>query len=189
MEKSKRVILNIAAGKINSVSMDEQTFLVNVDTMYHTKTSISNIEECFDIWEKDYLQPSERYFINEDIFRFLTECRIIFDEVKCYRFLEHVSRDKILYFIYLLSTSIKHGGIVDIIVPNYRELARRILHEDPFSRDFEKENIITSTELLNEKEDPHTSIWTSTRAKYYFELEERFKIMGLKGDKTRTYRF
>jgi predicted SAM-dependent methyltransferase len=103
----------------------------------------------------------------------------MFDEVSCYRFLEHVHRDKILYFIYLVSTVLEKGGLFDIIVPDYEMLAHMILHDDPKSTSFTQDNILLTTELLNEPESPHCSIWTPKRLYYFLELEGRFKVKDI----------
>jgi len=98
-----------------------------------------------------------------------------------YRFLEHVSFTQVEYFIYLISTILKPGGIVDVIVPNYTTLAEMILNEEGiFEGDpainLTAHNIILTTELLNEPSCPHASIWTPARMTYFWELEKRFKI-------------
>ena len=92
------------------------------------------------------------------MFKFLQRSKIIFDEIYLHRILEHVPRTSILHFIYLLSTSVKKGGSVKVIVPNYESLAKRILKEQVSSIGFDKEDIITTTELLNEPDDPHAYI-------------------------------
>ncbi len=108
---------------------------------------------------------------------FMERIRTIFDRVVMYRFLEHVSFTQVNYFIYLVSTVIESGGIVDIIVPNYEQLATMILKEDiKLDKNFEASNILLTTELLNEPSCPHASIWTPQRAKYFWELEGRFIV-------------
>ena len=115
------------------------------------------------------------------MYEFLERYHIPFDGIAIYRFLEHVPKVQVLYFIYLLSTSVKIGGYVDVIVPDYKKLAKRILDEDVFSNNFEEEDIITTFELLNEPTcSPHASIWTFDRAYKFFELEGRFKIKIIK---------
>jgi len=115
------------------------------------------------------------------VYEFLERYHIPFDGIAIYRFLEHVPKVQVLYFIYLLSTSVKIGGYVDVIVPDYKKLAKRILDEDVFSNNFEEEDIITTFELLNEPTcSPHASIWTFDRAYKFFELEGRFKIKIIK---------
>jgi hypothetical protein len=104
----------------------------------------------------------------------------MFDRVVIYRFLEHVSFTQVEYFIYLVSTLLKHNGVVDVIVPNYKHLADMILteefhHENP-DFDFHAWNILLTTELLNEPSCPHASIWTPQRMKYFWELEGRFRV-------------
>lgn len=172
----KEVILNVAAGKIDKIETEKPTFLVNVDTMYYDVSPPEIIENVYKKWNRNQTANSVRLYSDTSIFEFMERTKLRFDIVKCFRFLEHVERDKILYFIYLLSSVTKVGGYVDVIVPNYRLLAKMLLHEDPYDKNFEKQNIILSTEMLNEKADPHCSVWTIERAKYFFELEGRFKI-------------
>ena len=103
-----------------------------------------------------------------------------FDRITIYRFLEHVPMDKVPYFIYLLSTVTKPGAEIDVIVPNYNTLAHMILSEQANIAndvmDFEANNILLTTELLNEPSCPHASIWTEYRAQRFFRLEGRFTI-------------
>jgi hypothetical protein len=70
----------------------------------------------------------------------------------------------------------EESGKVDIIVPNYNTLADMILNESVSSPDFEKDNILLTTELLNEPSCPHASIWTPERATYFWEFEGRFEV-------------
>jgi hypothetical protein len=93
-----------------------------------------------------------------------------------------VSFTQVLYFIYLVSTCIRVGGIVDIIVPNYHTLADMLLQDTTDDPEFEERNILLTTELLNEPSCPHASIWTPQRASYFFEYEGRFKVLEDKLD-------
>jgi len=77
----------------------------------------------------------------------------------------------------LLSTCTKPGAKLDIIVPDCKKVAQRIIDEDPFKQGFEAEDIITTYEMVNDMPSPHLSIWTKDRLKYFFELEGRFKIV------------
>jgi predicted SAM-dependent methyltransferase len=168
-------ILNIASGKFNPLGIEElkRYFLVNLDIMYYSVSTPEEVEKAFDRWSK-----TERTinYCNEDVFKFLERTRIQFDKICIYRFLEHVQKTDVLYFIYLMSTALKIGGTIDCIVPNYKILAKRILEEDPFSKDFENEDIITTFELLNDVNNPHASVWTKDRANFFFTYEKRFEI-------------
>jgi predicted SAM-dependent methyltransferase len=172
------VILNIAAGKIKPLNLPNKYFLVNVDLRYYDCFITPEVIETKYIdWTKDKSQNQDLY-LKEDIFNFLNKTTLCFDRITVYRFFEHISESDILYFIYLLSTAVNIGGIIEVIVPNYRTLAKRILDEDIYDSNYESENIITTTELLNEKSDPHLSIWTKDRAEKYFELEKRFEVIS-----------
>ncbi len=168
-------ILNIGAGKIDlKLNYD---FLVNLDLMYEHFSRIQDIEFTHDSY--DFSKKVEM-FCKEDVFKFLETCKIKFDRIIVYRFLEHVEFTKVLYFIYLLSTSLKDDGLIDVIVPDYDILCRKLIQEYVHDLDFEKNNIILTTEMLNEPSSPHASIWTASRAKYFFEFEGRLEVKEIK---------
>lgn len=176
-------ILNIAGGKIAPLDLhhDKNYFVVNIDTMYYQHSDPGDVEQEIIDW-RGY--ESRQHNINEDAFIYMERTALTFDRVCAYRFLEHVPMDKVLYFIYLLSTVTKSGAQIDIIVPNYAILAQMILAEancvaDTFNEKFEAHNIELTTELLNEPSCPHASIWTDIRADYFFTLEGRFKIIDV----------
>lgn len=188
-------ILNIAGGKIGPIEhhykdlYNDARFLVNLDSMYLNSTPIHNIIKDHEIFDEDIrykrIPLYKNYNCNYDIYEFLEKYHIKFDGITMYRFLEHVPKVKILYFIYLLSTIIKIGGMVDVIVPDYKALAKRILEENVKDPNFEAQDIITTFELLNEDYSPHCSIWTTDRIVHFFELEGRFQIKTL----TENYKF
>ena len=182
--------LNVAAGKFitpDEILRKDIDFLVNVDTMYHDSLTPTQIEQRFELWEErevikkaasDIVFPTN-LICCFDVFKFMETTTIKFDVVVCYRFLEHVKRTDILYFIYLISTCLKKGGEVDIIVPSYSLLAEMILNDRPGSPNWEAKDIILTTELLNEPSCPHVSVWTADRLKYFFELEKRFEVISI----------
>lgn len=176
-------ILNIAAGNMLPLKpLTQNDFLVNIDLNYFNASTAGHVESyhretansvkwCLD-------KPVITY-VNHDVYAFLEKYTEKFDEVVMYRFLEHVPKVKVLYFLYILAGCIRVGGTVDVIVPDYELLSKRILEENVFDKNFEAEDIITTFELLNEPYCPHASIWTEDRAKYFFELEKRFKIKDM----------
>ncbi len=167
-------ILNIAAGKFDPLDLPEDFFLVNLDTSYYNNITPDEIEKQHADW---LITTRRKFHCNEDAFAFMERTSVRFDRVCIYRFLEHIPFDKVLYFIYLVSTVTRPGGEVDVIVPNYRVLAEKLFNEDNIgSPDFEKHNILLTTELLNEPSCPHASIWTPARADYFWQLEGRFKV-------------
>jgi len=179
-----KTILNIAAGKLLPLELSRDCFLINLDTMYYNATTAENIESHYrfrlrDIEKENKVNEYEEFKCKEDAFKFLERTSIIFDQITAYRFLEHVEKDKILYFIYLMSTALKINGSVDIIVPNYAALASMILSEIPGGANWESHDILLTTELLNFPGDPHASIWTEKRLMYFFELEGRFKTVSI----------
>ncbi len=175
-----QTILNIAGGKIPPLDLKKHGpyFLVNVDTIYYQNADCELIELVHEKWDGE---STKTYNVREDVFIFMERSAIWFDRVCVYRFLEHIPMDKVLYFIYLLSTVTQKGAEIDIIVPNYEILANMILSEPHNIAndviDFEAHNIELTTELLNEPSCPHASIWTEWRASYFFGLEKRFKII------------
>lgn len=183
MTKLYGKIFNIAAGKLKPIDIPFKKYcLLNMDLMYSfdsadIKQTIGTTDDAVSNAIK--LKPIEIYS-RYDVFKFMGSTRLFFDMVCAYRFLEHVSRDQITYFIYLISTCTKPGALIDIIVPNYLRLADIILTEKVIGNsNFEAENILLTTELLNEKDDPHCSIWTPERLKYFWELEGRFKVVDI----------
>ena len=191
--RTGQAILNVGAGKELPLNLPSEPYmLVNIDSGYYAGTiSFSELLDFHKNYLEDsayissftgkYLMPPKHieFAVKEDIFRFMEQYQLKFDRIVIYRFLEHVKRTSVLYFIYLMATSLKAGGMVDCIVPNYRALANRILNEDLSSKDFESEDIITTYELLNEPESPHCSIWTPDRIIKFFELENRFLVVKI----------
>lgn len=178
-------ILNIAGGKIEPLEVDmipkidKPAFIVNVDTMYYLNDDPQKVEREWKDWTKTY---DVAFNIKADVFEFLERTIMKFERICIYRFLEHVSFTNVLYFIYLLSTITKKGSSIDVIVPNYRILAQMILDENPKDESFEQKNIELTTELLNEPSCPHASIWTDSRAEYFFTFEKRFEIIDVCND-------
>ena len=171
-------ILNIAAGKllpIDLIKISDPYFLINTDIMYYQNHDPKIIEEAWLNSQK--LSKNRTYYCKSDIYEFMERTKILFNRVCIYRFLEHVHLDKVSYFIYLLSTITQKGSIIDIVVPNYTLLAEMILNEK-IDNTFDANNILLTTELLNQPPDPHTSIWTEERMKYFWELEGRFKVIS-----------
>jgi len=173
-------ILNVGAGKLLPIDMEKfhpYPFLINLDKNYITSIDIGELEKIHD-WYNGVvkIESSKTYRCKHGIFNFLETYYNKFDLVCVYRFLEHVEFTQVPYFIYLLSQVIEKDGLVDVIVPDYTKLAEMILNENVYKLDFEYNNILLTTELLNEPYDPHASIWTAERLIYYFGLENRFVL-------------
>jgi hypothetical protein len=151
--------------------------IVNLDTNYFSSAEPQEVEDYIENKLPGSIETFEELYCSCDAFKFMETFRPQFDRICMYRFLEHISFTQILYFIYLVSTCVKSEGIVDVIVPNYEVLAKMLLEESVHHPDFEKNNILLTTELLNEPSCPHASIWTVDRAKYFWEFENRFKII------------
>lgn len=181
--RKSKTILNIAAGKLLPLNLNSYYpyFLVNLDPCFYTSDEPSIIEHYFDEFCKK-INPStnEIRFSTMKANEFMERTKMKFDLVTCYRYLEHVPFTEVSYFIYLLSTVVEIGGLVEIIVPDYRILSNMLIQEAiaPFWN--ENTNILLTTEMLNEPSCPHASIWTSHRAHHFFEnLEGRFKIQDM----------
>jgi hypothetical protein len=174
----RTTVLNLAGGKIKPIfdQKPNPMFLLNLDTSYYLIETPQNIEEAWKYLDRD---QNDEYYCNIDVFEFLSKTIIKFDWIAMYRFLEHIPFDKVLYFIYLLSTVTEEGACIDIIVPNYKKLAKMLLNEDVNNGGFEAHNILLTTEMLNEPSCPHASIWTAERIEKFFTLEGRFKILEL----------
>jgi hypothetical protein len=183
------LVLNVAAGKFDPLPVKSEEdsmmpkFILNVDKAYYSQELPHVIEHRASSWEKDPDRITRREYLNRDVNDFMERTQLKFDRVCIYRYLEHVSFTDVLYFIYLVSTVTKKGALVDVIVPNYTILAEMLLNEDYYREnsdfDFEAHNILLTTELLNEPSCPHASIWTESRARYFWTLEKRFKIVDI----------
>lgn len=181
-------LLNIAAGKGMPINpLKGEYMLINLDTMYEAGDDLNSIENHHktEVWKRTDEAPRPNKGPSciiqcyEDAFEFMEKISFKFDEISCYRFLEHVEKDRVLYFIYLMSTCLDTGGLVDIIVPDYDILASSLLSEIPGGTGWEFTNILLTTEMLNHPADPHASIWTEKRLTYFFNLERRFRITSI----------
>ena len=179
-------ILNIAAGKKSLTHLPELRFLVNLDKCYYYTSSEQHVELQSHLYDQREKTESQEYHIKTDAFEFMERGKILFDVIMSYRFLEHVPKDKVLYFIYLMSSCLKYNGEVDIVVPDYQKLASMIINEKVGEKngelEWEAHDILLTTEIVNETSDPHASIWTRDRLKYFFELEGRFKTINIQSD-------
>jgi len=183
-------ILNLGAGKQLPLNMDPRnTFVVNVDKSYGSDTGLAQLTTEYRKWTEPETihgelkggDPSKFrgnmiMYIGMDAAEFIERFPFKFDMICAYRFMEHIKYSDLSYVIYLMSTALHMGGILDIIVPDYDELARMLLDEDVNNPKFEYNNIVLTTEMLNEPNDPHASIWTEQRAVKYLEHEGRFRI-------------
>ena len=171
------LILNVAAGnqsilELEKIVGNKQYTVINVDKGYISGKTPNEIERL--ILNQDNI--SSELFYQYDVWKFLERTYLKFDYIAVYRFLEHVSYTNVSYFIYLLYRVSKPGAVVDVVVPDYEKLAKMILKEDVDSLDFERHNILLTTELLNEPFSPHVSIWTVSRLEKFFTLENYFRI-------------
>lgn len=173
-------ILNLGAGKLEPLNLPPNgNFVVNLDQSYFTGLHAADIESYMNGHKKRGESTNHTVHCTTDAFEFMERTTLQFDRVVMYRFLEHIPFDRVLYFIYLVSTVVRQGGRVDVIVPDYKILAAMLLSEDDvlYHPGFEAHNIILTTELLNEPGCPHASIWTPQRIDKFWELEDRFKVI------------
>jgi len=178
----EQLILNLAAGKLQPLDLPDFYYLIQLDTMYYTHSSVDKIEMGAVEWAK-LPRNTIMHNCSEDAFKFMENTFLKFDRVCAYRFLEHVSFTSVEYFIYLISTCLEIGGQADIIVPDYYKLANLLLADNVRDHEFHSKNITLTTELLNEPSCPHASIWTRDRLQYFFcDLEKRFKTIKIERD-------
>lgn len=175
-------ILNIAGGKISPLDLPSPPyFLLNLDTMYFQNDWNNVFEEDHEKWKTLAQSPKPIItYVNMDAYEFLEKYRVKFNRIVVYRFMEHIPLDRLLYFIYLLSTAVEIGGYIDVIVPNIEILAKKILTEKDIDVGaFPAHDILVTTEVVNESSSPHLSLWSPLRATYYFELEGRFVVENI----------
>ena len=104
---NKISILNLGAGKIRPLIIGEQSydaiFLVNVDRGGYLNTTDDEVLETHHAWKRPNSEPekTEKY-LNVDAYEFLERYFLRFNHICMYRFLEHIPKDRVLYFIYLL---------------------------------------------------------------------------------------
>lgn len=181
-------ILNLGAGKMKPLDIDknlndlersEYYYLINLDQGYPDDICESHIQEIY----VRQLSENREYYCNMDMFDYLNKTLQTFDQVCMYRVLEHISFTQVEYFIYLLSTVMKAGSHVDIVVPDIRKLSQLVIEKlHPQDPDFRYWYTLLTTEIVNEVYDPHKSIWSAEMIKYFWELEKRFKVNSLVED-------
>jgi len=183
-EKDKYSILNLCGGKISPLDIPPpptNVFITNLDKSYEEITSsfgdIFDYHSSFNNSLPDELLEEQGLFISYDVYKFLENYPLTFDQIAIYRFMEHVPLKDMLYFTYLLSTTVEVGGYIDVIVPDARKLSLMLVEEG--DNITQANDILLTTELLNEPSCPHASLWTKQRAKYYFELEGRFRVFDI----------
>jgi hypothetical protein len=180
--ESKFLVLNAAGGKIKSIDVDKYNLtynLLNVDLGYYSKYKIDEVE---DFIVNDKSNKNNNIFINSDIFEFLEKTILKFNIITVYRFLEHVSKSNIQYFLYLLATSLKLNGEIDIIVPDSHKLAKMLIDEDINDPSWHSLDLLLTYELLADQPSPHLSLWSEDRLKYFIEAENYFKIISIEKD-------
>lgn len=177
----EEVILNLGAGKLLPLELKNPYFLINIDTGYFTGERLADLRDMVTRWsiEDEPRDKSRIIYLDDDVFKVLNGINFQVDKIVAYRFLEHIPESDVLSAIYQMSTALKIGGILDIIVPNYKILANMLLNEKVLDIDFLKHNITLTYELLNEPSCPHASIWTKERANFFFTYEGRFRLMHL----------
>lgn len=117
---------------------------------------------------------------NKSIFEFLENYpNADFNSIYSERFFEHIKSEEILYLLYLLYETSAPAADITITVPDFRLIFKTISDLDPNTLSttmFNRKMIECTTEVFNEGESPHKSIWTPTIGKYYLELEGYWKV-------------
>lgn len=172
------LILNLAGGKIVPLDLLQDDNIIHLDTMYDKEICCSLSDLNGDYINGDRKLFRSRY-INHDVEDFLDKSLITFDRIAIYRFLEHVPKSKVIYFIYLLSTCVRVNGYIDVIVPDAKILAKKIIDEDVNSPSWESDDLLITYELLADQPSPHLSLWTRDRLIKLFEREGNFKTVSV----------
>ena len=85
-----------------------------------------------------------------------------FEKVVATRVFEHFDRETIGYALYLLRQITTSDAILEIIVPDIVKVIEEFNHINPYTdsvHDFNSSMIRTHTEVFNELNDPHRSLW------------------------------
>jgi hypothetical protein len=178
-----KYVLNLAGGNIPPIldCSKESCFVVSVDLCYPVSYRYTSQEHLIAVMNDQYL--SDTYappqFLKCDVYEFLSSTIIKFDHVCIYRFLEHVPKTNVLYFLYMVASCMKVGATLDVIVPDAQKLAKRLLEEDVFSADWEAEDLLTTYEFLSDQPSPHLSLWTHDRIKKIFEMEKFLAVINI----------
>lgn len=172
------LILNLAGGKIPPLTDILTNFsnVINLDISYEDYYTFIEIEK---LHQRNTFGDGKVYYLKHDAFDFLERTLINFDAICVYRFLEHVSKNNIQYFIYLLSNCTKVGGFVDIIVPDAKILAKMLLEENVDNPRWESDDLLITYELVADQPSPHLSIWTKDRLIKLFEREGNFSTISV----------
>ncbi len=107
-----------------------------------------------------------------------------FNTIISERFFEHLDHTQILYLLYLLYTVAEPNATLKIVVPDIQNVVQKYGELDPNSMDvkeFNKLFIECITEVFNEPNDPHKSIWTQSMGRYWIELEDYWEITSIQG--------
>lgn len=183
-----RITVELGAGKIDPTFIEKihknpNHIYIVVDRCYEVSANIKSIEK--EIHSRIGLNCSNGIFIfcNEDIFSFMEKMSFKVDEIIANRILEHIPTKDLLYFLFLLHSSIKPEGKFSFIVPNHLYYAKEIIYldivinrDDIRAKEVYNKLLNITTEFCNEPSDPHMSIWTPEFAKFYLELEGYWKI-------------
>ncbi len=179
---NKYLILNVAGGRIGPIISDKNNYInqiINVDLSYYGDYKIEEIEQYLlnDKSNKDVV-----IYLKSDVFEFLERTILKFDLLTVYRFLEHVPRTNIQYFLYLLASILNSNGEIDIIVPDSHKLAKMLLKENINDPSWYSLDLLLTYELLADQPYPHLSLWSEDRLKYFIEAENFFKIISIEKD-------
>lgn len=168
-----KLILNLAGGKLKPLDLVSDDTVMNLDIIYDNNicNTLSNINREYMLGHRLF----HSCYISHDIEDFLNKILVKFDRISIYRYLEHIPKSQVIYFIYLLSTCVKVGGEIDVIVPDAKILAKKILEEDVDSKTWESDDLLITYELLADQPSPHLSLWTKDRLIKLFEREGNFK--------------
>lgn len=180
-------VLSLGTGRefesVNKRWMTPDTVIHHVDMLYAMDADSRYNELKWELRETS--EPGSRvHFHGMKILEFLESypCRD-FDEILAQRVFEHIPVTEISYMLYLLRCIAADGAELNIIVPDFTKVFEKISLMDPekmCASEFNRSMIEVTTEMFNEPNDPHCSIWTPAFARYYIELEKYWKVAELK---------
>lgn len=139
------------------------------DNLYRNNIRCTMVDRI-NININDSYTPNVKYLYG-DLFEVLEDYSgPPFTQIHAYRVLEHIPYEKLQYLSYLLYKLTDNSAYpddvrLDIVVPDFNKVAEYIkfISDPPINTQL----ITAHTEVYNEENDPHCSIWTPELARYY----------------------
>ncbi len=137
---------------------------------------------CIDLSYKQDDQIGNITIMSWDVFEYLQTTHKTFDEIKADRIFEHIPYNEIPHLLYLCKEALNVDGRLSFIVPDFQKVFDTVDNLNPHgpASIFNRQMIDIHTEIFNEPEDPHRSVWTMQLADYYMSLEGFWKNIEIK---------